>query len=404
MRVLKEMSLQGKKILLGITGGIAAYKCAELVRIWIRAGAEVKVIMTAAAQKFITPLTFETLTVNRVFTSLFPEERNDKAIHIGLADWTDVLVIAPATANFLAKARMGMGDDLLSTVSLAAWYKTMIFPAMNSNMWKNPAVRENIDELKKRGYLVINPDEGDLACGYTGPGRLADSRIIEYWVQYFLSPKTILKDKTILITAGRTEEEIDPVRILTNRSSGKMGFALAREAYYRGARVILISGPNSLFQAPGIEYYGIISAREMEKCVSSHVDQADIVISTAAVTDYRCKSIAAHKIKREDDNLKMELIANPDILYGLSQNKKNKILIGFALETENMEKNTLMKMHDKNLDMIVVNNPLDKGAAFSHDTNKVIIYCKKNKKIELPLLKKTEVAGKILDEIEKIIK
>jgi phosphopantothenoylcysteine decarboxylase/phosphopantothenate--cysteine ligase len=402
--VVESMSLQGKKILLGITGGIAAYKCAELARLWMKDGAVIRVIMTAAAREFITPLTIETLTGNPVYTEMFSVRLLDKTIHISLADWADILVIAPATANIIAKIRVGSGDDLLSTVALAAWCKTVITPAMNSNMWENPAVQENVKTLKDRGYFIINPDEGDLACGYTGTGRMADIQVIDYWIQYLLSPKTVLKDKTVLITAGRTEEEIDPVRILTNRSSGKMGFALAREAHYRGAQVILISGPNNLFIPPGIEYFHVISAQEMEKCVLNHFKRADIIISTAAVTDYRSKKRELHKIKKERDKLTLDLIANPDILYGLSKSKMNKILVGFALETENVENNALLKMCDKSLDMIVVNNPFEKGAAFSEDTNRVTIYSKKNKKLELPLLQKSEVAAKILDEIEKIIK
>jgi phosphopantothenoylcysteine decarboxylase/phosphopantothenate--cysteine ligase len=397
------MNLKGKKILLGITGGISAYKCTELVRIWAKEEAEVRIIMTAAAQKFITPLTFETLTADRVFTSLFPEKTVTAIIHIDLADWADVLVVAPATANFISKVRMGIGDDLLSTVSLAAWRRTVIAPAMNSNMWENPAVQDNIKELKRRGYLIIEPAEGDLACGYTGFGRLAEISIIDYWVRYFLTVKTVLKNKTVLVTAGRTEEEIDPVRIVTNRSSGKMGFALAREAYFRGARVILISGPNNLLRLPGIEYYTIISAQEMQKCVKKYFDQADIVIGAAAVTDYHCKNTAKHKIKKTGDSLTMKLIANPDILYDLAKNKREKIVIGFAVETENDEENALKKMRDKNLDMIVMNNPFDKGSAFSMDTNKVILFGKKGLKVDLPLMKKSEVAIKILDEIEKLL-
>ena len=397
------MSLKGKKILLGITGCIAAYKSAELVRIWIQNGADVKVVMTDSARKFITPLTFETLTGCEVFKKLFDENKVHATVHINLADWADALVIAPATANTISKIRMGLADDLLSTIALAAWKKTIIAPAMNSNMWKNPAVQENINELKKRGYLMINPDEGELACGYTGPGRLADISIIDHWIRYYLSPKTNLKNKTVLVTAGRTEEEIDPVRMITNRSSGKMGFALAREAFFRGANVILVAGPNNLPHLPGIEYHNIISACEMEECVSRLFKKTDIIIASAAVTDYKTKNIAKQKIKRNKNELKLDLVANPDILFQLGKMKKNKILIGFALETEDEEKNALEKMRKKNLDMIIMNNPCEQGAGFAKDTNKVKIITAKGVKLDMPLEEKSEVAIKILDEVEKLI-
>ena len=395
--------LNGKKILLGITGCIAAYKAAELVRFWVKNGADVKVVMTHSAQKFISPLTFETLIGSEVLTELFTEKKYQATVHIDLADWADVLVIAPASANIISKIRMGLGDDLLSTIALAGWKKTVIAPSMNSNMWANPAVQENISELKKRGYLIIDPEEGELACGYTGLGRLADITTIDYWIQYYLNPRTNLKNKTVLITAGRTEEEIDPVRIITNRSSGKMGFALAKEAFYRGAHVILVSGPNILPLLPGIEYHQITSAREMEKCVTNSFNKADIAIASAAVTDYHAKSIAKQKIKRTNNAMQLDLVANPDILLQLGKMKKNMILVGFALETENEEKNALEKLKKKNLDMIIMNNPFNKESGFAMDTNKVKIFTAKGEKLDVPLQEKSEIAAKILDEIEKLL-
>ena len=240
------MDFKDKKILIGMSGGIAAYKCADLVRQLVRSGADVEVIMTRAAQKFITPLTMETLIGKKIHTDLFPENEYSATVHIDLADWADVMMIVPATANIISKIKNGIGDDLLSTVCLAAWRKTVIAPAMNSNMWANPAVQSNLKELDKSGYIIVEPDEGDLACGYTGTGRLPDAPVLLYWLKYALVKKRDLTGKTVMVTAGRTEEEIDPVRIISNRSSGKMGFALASEAFFRGAKVKLVSGPNQL--------------------------------------------------------------------------------------------------------------------------------------------------------------
>ena len=275
------MSLQGKKIVLGITGGIAAYKCAELVRSLTRQGAEVEVVMTAAAQKFITPLTMETLAGRKVHTELFPEKEFSATVHIDLADWADRILIAPATANVIGKLTNGLADDLLTAISLAGWRKTILAPAMNSNMWSNPAVQDNIKQLESRGYLVIPPDEGDLACGYQGAGRLPDIYVIEHWLEYALRAQKDLRHKTVLVTAGRTEEEIDPVRIVTNRSTGKMGFALAAEAFFRGAHVKLVAGPNNLNPLPGVDYFPVSSADEMYDAVFENLDDVDIVIGNA---------------------------------------------------------------------------------------------------------------------------
>ena len=397
------MDLKGKKIVLGITGGIAAYKCAELVRRWVRNGAEVDVVMTQAAQEFITPLTMETLSNRKVHTSLFPEAEFSATVHIDLADRADVVIIAPATADFIAKISHGAGDDLLSTVCLAAWRKTILAPAMNSNMWANPAVQENLQILEKRGYLIIHPDTGDLACGYKGVGRLPDPYVIDHWLGYFLHPKTLLQGKTVLVTAGRTEEEIDPVRLITNRSSGKMGFALARQAFYNGARVILIAGPNEQNPLPGIEYHQVTTAEEMYEKVTETVDPADIVIANAAVSDYRSRDVFFRKVKKEKETMDLHLVANPDILAQLGVRKGKRILVGFALETDNEHANAKEKLRKKNLDLIVLNNPTEDGAAFGYDTNKVTIFKKRGKPLEIPVMSKDEVAEKIIQEIGTLI-
>jgi phosphopantothenoylcysteine decarboxylase/phosphopantothenate--cysteine ligase len=397
------MELAGKKIILGISGGIAAYKAAELARLWINAGVEVEVVMTAAAQKFITPLTMETLVNRRVHTELFPDSQFSATVHIDLADWADVLIIAPATANIISKIRMGQGNDLLSTICLAAWKKTIIAPAMNSNMWTNPTVQENLDALQKRGYLVIEPSVGDLACGYTGVGRLPDPQIINFYLQHFLQKEKKLKGKTVLVTAGRTEEEIDPVRLLTNRSSGRMGFALAEQASFNGARVILISGPNDLIPLPEVEYHPVVSAEEMEHEVAEHIEEADIVIASAAVSDYRPKEVLFRKMKKGKKEHALNLVENPDILAGIGKLKGKRIVVGFALETDNEEENAKQKLRSKNLDMIVLNNPEEPNSGFGTTTNKATIFFPKRKAIKLPLMSKTEVAARIIDEVVKII-
>jgi len=398
------MTLKDKKIVLGITGGIAAYKAAELARRWVKAGAEVEVVMTDSARKFITPLTMETLINRNVHTDLFPKDVFSATVHIDLADWADLVIIAPATANFISKLRLGQGNDLLSTICLAAWKKTVIAPAMNSNMWINPAVQENLEILEKRGYLIIEPSAGDLACGYTGIGRLPDPEDIDFWLQVALHGDKKLKGKTVLITAGRTEEEIDPVRIITNRSSARMGFALAEQAYLNGANVILISGPNELSPIPGVEYHSVVSAVEMEEEVAERLEVADIIIASAAVSDYRSKEVLFRKMKKGEKEHSLTLVQNPDILAGIGKLKGKRIVVGFAIETDNEEENAKEKMRSKNLDMIVLNNPGEPGAGFAADTNKVTIFAPRKKAMKLPLMRKSEVATVIIEEIAKILK
>jgi phosphopantothenoylcysteine decarboxylase/phosphopantothenate--cysteine ligase len=397
------MDLRGKKILLGISGGIAAYKTAEMVRSWIKSGAEVEVIMTAAAQKFITPLTLETLINRQVHTDLFPESKFSATVHIDLADWADVVIVAPATANIISKIRMGQGDDLLSTVCLAAWRKTVLAPAMNSNMWINPAVQENLEVLRNRNYLVIEPAAGDLACGYKGIGRLPDIYIIDHWLKFALQKTKKLKGRVVLVTAGRTEEEIDPVRHLTNRSSARMGFAVAEQAVFNGARVILVTGPNHLNPIPGVETYQIVSANEMEQVVAENIESSDIIFATAAVSDYRPKEVLFRKMKKDKKDHNLSLVQNPDILAGIGKLKGKRIIVGFAVETDNEEENAKKKLRSKNLDMIVLNNPSEPGAGFGTDTNKVTIFMPRRKGIKLPLMSKNEVAVRLIDEVSKLM-
>lgn len=396
------MSFKGKKVVIGISGGIAAYKCAELVRQLKRSGAEVEVIMTQAARKFITPLTMETLSEKKVHANLFPDDEFSATVHIDLADWADVVLIAPATANIIAKINNGIGDDLLSTVCLAAWRKTVIAPAMNSNMWANPAVQCNLKELTKNGYIIIDPAEGDLACGYTGTGRLPDLAVLLHWLKYAMTAKKDLAGKIVLVTAGRTEEEIDPVRIITNRSSGKMGFALASEASYRGAKVKLVAGPNNLSPPPGVDYYPVGSAEDMYDAVFENLDDVDIMIANAAVSDYRSKNVLFRKMKKDKKEIELAMVANPDILGDAGKRKGSRILIGFALETDNEHENARKKLKNKNLDMIVINNPTEDSAAFASETNRVTIIKKSGKPVELPLMEKTQVAVKIMNEVVKL--
>lgn len=397
------MNLKGKKILLGISGGIAAYKTPYLVRAWEQAGAEIEIVMTRAAQQFVTPLTLETVSGKMVHHELFPQGRYSATEHIDLADWAEAVVIAPATANIIAKIAQGIGDDLLSTVCLAAHYKLMIAPAMNSNMWDNPAVQQNINTLQNRGVVIVPPDSGDLACGYVGKGRLPDTEVITQWLKHRLTVPKALKGKTVLITAGRTEEELDPVRIITNRSSGKMGFALAREAFYRGANVVLVSGPNNLQVPDGIEYYPVVSATEMLKTVQQHLERTDIVIAAAAVSDYRPAKRLNQKLKKGKENLTTEFIENPDILQYIGNRKENKILVGFAVETNNEKDNALSKLKRKKLDLIVVNNPLHEGAGFQTDTNRVTIFSKDGKEVAVELMSKEDIAEKIFDQIQEVV-
>ncbi|MDO8956109.1 MAG: bifunctional phosphopantothenoylcysteine decarboxylase/phosphopantothenate--cysteine ligase CoaBC [Deltaproteobacteria bacterium] len=390
--------LKGRKIVLGVTGGIAAYKAAELVRELVKAQAEVHVVMTRNAQAFITPLTFQTLSGNPVTTELFNLMAESEIGHIALADRAEVLVIAPATANIIGKIAGGIADDLLTTIVMATKAPVLLAPAMNVHMWENPICQENIQRLRSRGYHFIDPEAGELACGYEGKGRLAEIPVIVEEIRALLSPKDF-SGENILVTAGPTEEPIDPVRFLSNHSSGKMGFALARAARRRGAGVTLISGPTALSVPPQIKYIAVRSAVQMREAVLNHLESASILIMAAAVSDFRPKQRAPEKIKKSKVETVVELELNPDILAEAGKKKNSRILVGFAAETENLLQNTREKLEKKNLDLIVANDVNLPGAGFKADTNIVKIMDRSGKVEELPLMTKEDLADRILDRI-----
>ncbi|MGA3084508.1 MAG: bifunctional phosphopantothenoylcysteine decarboxylase/phosphopantothenate--cysteine ligase CoaBC [Thermodesulfobacteriota bacterium] len=391
--------LKDKHIVLGISGGIAAFKAVELLRRLSDGQAQVAVVMTRNAQRFITPLTFQALTPYGVYTDLFESYSPGAMDHIQLAGWADLIILAPATANLIAKAAHGLADDLLSTFLLACPAPKLFCPAMNVRMYENPVVQANLKMLKKFGHQVLEPSSGPLACGQTGPGRLPDPEAILEEVLTLLSPQD-LKGEEVLITAGCTWEAIDPVRFIANPSTGKMGFSLARVARRRGARVTLITGPTYLEAVPGISTIRVTSALEMEKEVLKVFPTASIVIKAAAVSDYRPQEVTPHKIKKKGQTaLHLTLIQNPDILKRLGQKKKNQFLVGFAAETEDLIDNAFQKLKEKNLDLIVA-NPIGKpDAGFGCDTNQVLLLFPDGKTKSLPLMPKDEVAGLIFDNI-----
>ena len=390
--------LKNKKIILGVTGGIAAYKAAELVRELVRSGAEVFVVMTRSAQAFITPLTFQTLSGNKVATELFSLIEESEIGHISLADRADLLVIAPATANAIGKIAGGIADDLLTTIVMAAKAPVLLAPAMNVHMWENPFCQENIRKLRGRGYHFIDPEAGELACGYEGKGRLAEIPAIVEEIRSILSPKDLSGD-ILLVTAGPTEEPIDPVRFLSNRSSGKMGFALARAACLRGAQVILVSGPSALPALPRVKSIPVRTAAEMREAVLENLAQASVLVMAAAVSDYRPRGTSPEKIKKSDAELTLPLELNPDILCEAGQRKGKRLLIGFAAETENLLANARKKLAEKNLDLIVANDVSRPGAGFAVDTNIVKVIDRSGKVEELPLMSKEDLADRVLDRV-----
>ncbi|MBN1754620.1 bifunctional phosphopantothenoylcysteine decarboxylase/phosphopantothenate--cysteine ligase CoaBC [bacterium] len=390
---------EGRNVILGVTGSIAAYKSPEIVRQVIKGGGSVKVVMTKASRHFIGALTFDTLTGNQTYCDYFEDRQAWEIEHISLADWGDLLVIAPATANIIAKAATGIADDVLSTLIVTFDKAILIAPAMNDRMLNNPVTQENIERLKKRGVNFVEPEEGYLACGTSGRGRLADIPHIIEGIGRLLSKKKDYEGKRILITAGRTEERLDPVRLLTNRSTGRMGIEMARRARNRGARVTLILGPTDLQPPQGVQTIRITSAQDMQKEVSKNFHDNDILIMAAAVADYTPVITYEHKIKKSEGGLSLELKRTADILKTISPDKGNRILVGFALETENDIENARMKLTEKNLDLIVVNNPLIEGAAFAVETNTGFILDRNNNKQEFPIISKGDLADLILDKL-----
>jgi len=402
---LKQCSeaMKGKNVIVGVTGGIACYKAVELVRLLAKAGvSSVKVCMTRNATRFVTPLTFEAVSGNRVIHDMWAPS-NESMDHIDWGQGSDLIIIAPATANFIGKIAHGIGDDFLSTLLLAATAKILVCPSMNTKMFMNPFVQANLKTLRKHGFTVMEPSEGELACGTEGPGRLPEPEKIIEDARSLLTVKD-LSGIRILVTAGPTVEPIDPVRYITNRSSGKMGYALARVARRRGAEVTLISGPTAIAPPDNVEFFPVRSSDEMREMVIRKAAKADVVVKAAAVLDYKPRESKKHKIKKEEDSLTLELVRTADILAELGSRKKEHgyILVGFAAETRDVLENAATKLERKNLDMIVANDVSRTDAGFESDTNQVKIIDREGKVEDLPVMSKEEVAEHLLDRIKAL--
>jgi len=393
-----------KKILLGVSGGIAAYKACECVRHFVKNGADVRVVMTRSACSFVSPLTFETLSRNHVTTEMFPE--NDASIsgthHIETARWPDLFLIAPATANVIGKIANGLADDALSTVAMACPAPLLVAPAMNDQMWASPFVQQNVDKLKSHGIAFVDPDFGFLAEGYDGTGRLADLPKIYWNVDRILFRSKELAGKRVLVTAGPTHEALDPVRYITNASSGKMGFSVARQAVLMGAQVTLITGPTPLADPYDITCHRIQTANEMADLTEQHFENHDLLVMAAAVADFAPAEAATQKIKKNGDTPRLDLQPTRDILGSLGKKKEHQFIVGFALETEKEIEHARKKLLDKNLDFIVVNNPRQDGAGFNTDTN-IVSFVERGKVTDLPLLSKDDVARRILQHAAALI-
>lgn len=393
----------GRKITLCVTGGIAAYKAAELASLLVKAGAEVNVAMTQAAGEFIRPLTFEVLTGNPVYSSMFQAGAEGEIIHINLAQTADLLVIVPATANIIGKAASGLADDLVSTLIMAATCPVLFCPAMNTAMYEKAAVQRNIAFLKDTGCHFVEPSEGRLACGTSGKGRLADLEIIYHSIKKLLTPQDLAGLK-VLVTAGPTREPLDPVRYLSNRSSGKMGYALAEAAALRGADVTLVSGPTSLRPPQVAEFVKVETAEQMYKAVAESFVHSSVLIKAAAVADYRPKDQAQEKIKKQKSKMVISMEHNRDILAEMGRLKSpGQLLVGFAAETNDLEQNAREKLVRKNLDLLVANDVTQPGAGFDHDTNLVKIFSNLGEVLILPLMSKEMVAHKILDAVATLL-
>ena len=389
-----------KHVLIGVTGGIAVYKLLDVASKLRKLGYEINTIMTENACEFVKPLSFETITNNYVVTDTFARPHKWEVEHIALAKKTDLMLIAPATANVIGKIANGIADDMLTTTVMAVKGPVVIAPAMNTAMYENPIVQENIAYLKSKGYLFIEPDSGWLACGDIGSGKLPTPDTIVSYVTKELEGERDLEGKHLLLTAGPTIEAIDPMRYITNHSSGKMGYAIATEAVKRGAEVILVSGPTQLECPKGVKRIDVKSARDMYKVVDEHFEWADAVIKTAAVADYRPENESAHKIKKNSKELVLNLVPNPDILKSLGEKKKHQVLVGFAAETEHVVEYAKNKIQNKNLDFIVANNIAQSGAGFKGDTNIATIIKSNGEIIEYPQMTKNELGDIILDQVK----
>ena len=398
--------LKGKKIVLGVTGGIAVYKAVDLVSRLRKQGCQVRVVMTEHAQQFVTPLTFKEISGNQVAVSMWSANQEFNVEHIALANWADAFLVAPATANIIAKMTYGLADDLLSTTLLAAQAPIVVCPAMNTGMYENPATQANIAKLKERGVTVMPPAVGKLACGTSGAGRLPEPQaIVEFMSAFFAKREGDLRGLKVLVTAAGTREPIDPVRFVGNRSSGKMGYAVAQMAAERGAEVLLVSGPSALAVPANVKAVKVETTNEMlEACLAAY-DDVDIVVKAAAVADYRPRDVAEQKIKKKtDDALTVVMDKNPDILKTLGGKKTHHVLVGFAAETQNLLENARDKVVKKNLDMIVANDVTAAGAGFNADTNIVKFLFASGEVRSLEQMPKVDVANCILDEALKIRK
>jgi phosphopantothenoylcysteine decarboxylase/phosphopantothenate--cysteine ligase len=396
------------RITLGVAGGVAAYKAAELVRRLQQEGHSVQVVMTRSAREFVTPLTFAALSGQKVITDLFGDSSGGEANlesaieHIAVAQRTDLLLVAPATADIIAKFARGVADDFLTTLYLASTAPIVVSPAMNVNMWNHAATRENIETLRNRGVKIVEPDEGYLACGMTGPGRLAGLEEILAAIHEVTKAQRDLEGETILVSAGPTCEDLDPVRFLTNRSSGKMGYAVAEAAAKRGAKVNLVSGPVNLETPSGVERIDVRTAEEMRRAVVERFANASIAILAAAVADYRPVQPQAEKIKKTSAPLAISLDPTTDILAEVAKNKGSRIVVGFAAETDHVAENARKKLASKNADLIVANDITAEGAGFDRDTNVVTLFSRDGRDLALPKMPKSDVAQRILDEVLRL--
>lgn len=394
------VGLQGRNVLLGVTGGIAAYKAVELLRLLVKDGASVWTVMTRAATQFVGPLSFQALSGKPVRTDMFSVSQERQIEHIALADLAHVVVVAPATANLIAKMAHGMADDMLSTTLLAVRCPVVVCPAMNVNMYSHPATQGNIRVLRERGVWIVEPEEGELACGWEGKGRLADPEAILETVKCALSPQDLAGER-VLVTAGPTWEPLDPVRFLSNRSSGKMGFAIARVAGRRGAAVTLVSGPTALRPPRGVRFVSVESAAQMRDAVMANMEEATVVVKAAAVADYCAQEVQGEKIKKSQETWSLTLGRTPDILAEVGTRKGERILVGFAAETRELIAQARDKLERKNLDWIVANDVTKPGSGFGTDTNQVTLLGRDGTVEELPQMSKEEVAWAILDRVVK---
>jgi len=397
--------MERRRVLLAVSGGIAAYKVPELVRALTRSGCAVRCAMTASAREFVTPLVLQTLSGERVATELFDLSQESEIDHIALADWAELLIVAPATANLLAKLALGLADDLVSTIALATCAPILVAPAMNVNMWRHPATQRNVAELRERGVQTVGPETGELACGWEGEGRMSDPAAIAAAAEMALGSRG-LAGEIVLVTAGGTREAVDAVRFLGNRSSGKMGFAVAAEAARRGAEVVLVAGPSALETPPGVRRVDVESALEMRDSVFAELPRATIVVKAAAVSDFRPAEVSERKIKKEDlppgQGVTLDLVRTPDILAEICREKGDRIVVGFAAESHDLIEAARRKLERKGCDLIVANDITCDASGFDADSNAVVFVWPGSEIEELPPLPKADVAGRLFDRVEKL--